>query len=64
MRSDVMKHLIKSELKILEKVVATRLESHFSTHKLHDDLQSAYSEVHSTETALLKEHHDAAEGLE
>ncbi len=47
--------------KILEKVVASRLEGHLNTHKPHDDLQSAYREEHSTETALLKVHHDIAE---
>ena len=33
--------------KILEKVVATRLEGHLSTRKLHDDLQSAYRHCRS-----------------
>ncbi len=37
--------------KILEKVVATCWEGHLSTHKLHDDLQSAYCKDHFTETA-------------
>ena len=37
--------------KILEKVVAARLEGHLSAHKLHDDLQSAYREDHSTDRA-------------
>jgi hypothetical protein len=50
--------------KILEKVVAARLEGHLSTHKLHDDLQSAYRKDHSTETALLKVHHDIAAALD
>ena len=30
--------------KSLERVVATHLESQFTTHKLHDGLQSAYRE--------------------
>ena len=50
--------------KILEKLVAKRLESHLSSHRLHDNLQSAYRTGHSTETALLKVHHEIAEALE
>ncbi len=50
--------------KILEKVVATCLEGHLSTHKLHDYLLSAYRKDHSTETALLKVHHDIAAALD
>jgi exonuclease III len=50
--------------KILEKVVAKRLESHLSIHRLHDNHQSAYRTGHSTETALLKVHHDITEALD
>ena len=50
--------------KILEKLVAKRLETHLSSHRLHDNLQSAYRTGHSTETALLKVHHDIAEALD
>ena len=39
--------------KILEKVVASRLENHLTHHSLLDNQQSAYRPVHSTETALL-----------
>ena len=35
-----------------------------SSHRLHDNLQSAYRTGHSTETALLKVHHDIAEALD
>ena len=51
-------------LKILEKVVATRLKGHLSTHKLHDNLRSAYCEGHFTETMHLEVHHDIAEALD
>ena len=44
--------------KVLGKVVVTRLGSHLSIPKLHDDLQSTKRESHSTETALLKVHRD------
>ena len=44
-------------------MIATRLEGNLSTNKLHDDLQSALREDHSTETAFLKVHHDIAEAL-
>jgi len=49
--------------KIMEKLVAKRLETHLSSDRLHDNLQSAYRIGHSTETALLKVHHDIAEAL-
>jgi len=35
-----------------------------SNHRLHDNLKSAYHTGHSTETALLKVHHDIAEALD
>jgi len=50
--------------KILEKLVAKRLETHLSSHRLHDNLQSAYRTGHSTETVLLKVHHDITEVLD
>jgi len=50
--------------KILEKVVATRLENHINSHSLHDHAQSAYRAGHSTETALLRVHHDIACALD
>ena len=40
--------------KIIEKIVAARLDHHMDLHQLHDPLQSAYKANHSTETALLK----------
>ena len=49
--------------KILEKLVAKRLETHLSSNRLHNKLQSAYSTGHSTETAL-KLNRDIAEALD
>ena len=50
--------------KIIEKVVASRIEDHLDKHKLHDNRQSAYRSFHSTETALLRVHHDIATALD
>ena len=50
--------------KILEKVVANRLEEHLESNSLHDDLQSAYRACHSTETVLLRVHHDITLALD
>ncbi len=44
--------------KVIEKVVAVRMKEHNYTHCLHDPLQSAYLELHSTETALIKVQND------
>ena len=40
--------------KVLEKVVAKRLDDHMLDNNLYSSVQSAYRERHSTETALLK----------
>ena len=40
--------------KVLEKVVAKQLTQHLQQHQLHDELQSAYKQGCSTETALIK----------
>ena len=50
--------------KILEKVVNNQLENHINSHSLHDEVQSAYRADHSTETALLRVHHDIAYALD
>jgi hypothetical protein len=39
--------------KVLEKVVAKRLLKHMDTNNLHEIMQSAYKQLHSTETALV-----------
>ena len=43
---------------VAEKVVAARLNAHFTEHHLRDDLQSAYTRFHSVETALVKVQND------
>ena len=50
--------------KVVERVVATRIESHIILNSLHDDMQSAYRTGHSTETALLRVHHDITYALD
>ena len=44
--------------KILERVVAKRLNVHIEEQLLSNQVQSAYKRFHSTETALLKIHND------
>ena len=44
--------------KLLEKVVAARLQRYLSDNKLYPKFQSAYRQFHSTETALLRVHND------
>ena len=50
--------------KILEKVVANRLHEHIYNHHLSNDLQSAYKQFHSTETALLKIHNYIVDNMD
>jgi len=50
--------------KVLEKVVAKRLDQHLDNNMLRDPLQSAYRPRHSTETALLRVNHDIMEALD
>ncbi|CAC5422780.1 unnamed protein product [Mytilus coruscus] len=50
--------------KVLEKVVSSRLEHHIESNNLHENLQSAYRARHSTETALLRVHHDIVSALD
>ena len=50
--------------KIIEKVVASRMDSHVAQHDLSEPLQSAYSRHHSTETALTKVQDDILGSLD
>ena len=50
--------------KILEKLVAVRLEEHMLDNNLNDPMQSAYKTSHSTETALLKVTNDILSSLD
>ena len=49
--------------KILEKVVASRLNSHINSSHISNDYQSAYRKFHSTETAL-KIHNDILSSMD
>jgi hypothetical protein len=46
--------------KIIQKVVASRIEDYLDKHNLHDNRQSSYRSFHSTDTVLLRVYHDIA----
>ena len=50
--------------KIIEKIVAERLEEHLNSFSLYDPLQSAYRSGHSTETAIVKLSTDIVSNLD
>ena len=50
--------------KVLEKIVAKRLDDHMLDNNLYSSVQSAYRERHSTETALLKVQSDILTALD
>ena len=50
--------------KVLEKVIAKRLDDHMLDNNLYYSVQSAYRERHSTETALLKVQSDILTALD
>ena len=51
-------------LKIIEKVVASRLRKHMKENNLEEEFQSAYKAMHSTETALLRVQNDILSALD
>ncbi len=50
--------------KILEKLVANRIDEHLGRNQLHDPNQSAYRKKHSTETAMIRISNDIIQGLD
>ena len=44
--------------------IDARLEQHLAKNNLHEELQSAYREFHSTETALMKVQNDILQSLD
>ena len=48
----------------MEKVAVRRLLDHLTLNGLHEEYQSAYKMLHSTETALLRVQHDIASELD
>ena len=50
--------------KLVERVVASRLNTYLSDHSLYDKFQSAYRSFHSTETALLRVQNDILTSLD
>ena len=50
--------------KVIEWVVALRLNCHMASHNLNEPFQSAYRQCHGTETALLKVQNDILRALD
>ncbi|XP_071506848.1 uncharacterized protein [Diadema antillarum] len=50
--------------KVLERVVAQRLQEYLELNDLSEPLQSAYKKHHSTESALIKVHNDIHQALD
>ena len=50
--------------KVLEKVAVRRLLDHLTLNGLHEEYQSAYKMLHSTETVLLRVRHDISSELD
>ena len=50
--------------KLIEKLVASRLNNHLQKHDLMESMQSAYRKFHSTETALLRVKNDILTAFE
>ena len=50
--------------KVIEKLVAKRLEVHMNEYSMYDPIQSAYKLIHSTETSLVKINYDILSSLD
>ena len=50
--------------KVLEKIVARKLNGYIFSNSLQEPLQSAYTNKHSTETALVKIHNDLTQAVD
>lgn len=50
--------------KLIEKIVAARLQEHMKENELNEIFQSAYKKGHSTETALLRVHNDILSAID
>ena len=50
--------------KVIEKIVASRLLDHMVENEVHKSFQSPYRAGHSTETALLRVHHDIVNAVD
>ena len=50
--------------KVIERVVAQRLNSHMDLNNMHETMQSAYKKHHNTETALLYIHNDILNSID
>ena len=50
--------------KVIERVVASRLNDHLINNNLYEKMQSAYRTCHSTETALIKVHSDILQAID
>ena len=50
--------------KVMEKIAVQRISEHLTSNGLHEELQSAYKPLHSTETALMRVQHDIANAMD
>ena len=50
--------------KVMEKIAVQRLSEHLTSNGIHEELQSAYKPLHSTETAVMLVQHDIANAMD
>ena len=50
--------------KLVERVVCVQLVEHLKTNKLYEIFRSAYRQLHSTETALLRVQNDLVQAVD